>query len=215
MGYVDAQLNVQDLDREKLVSVLVSNLNIDENEARAFIERFYKLMNGHNVPKKGGKVSMMEFLGCGFRHNDVDKLTAIIKYAETIKQNSMLYEVDIPDDNGSNYIDWYMPVDYRCRFYIMRKISYLEQRFNFEPSDSLYELLTTKRNIPGSVLYKTLSGNLGSDKAASLLLMQSGFDGIKYPAGTKWSKPEGAAEDAMNYVIFDANKVKIVNKTRV
>jgi hypothetical protein len=45
--------------------------------------------------------------------------------------------------------------------------------------------------------------------------MQCGFDGIKYPAGTRWQKPDGASEDAMNYVIFDANKVKIINKTKV
>jgi hypothetical protein len=131
------------------------------------------------------------------------------------KEQAFLYEVEIPDDNGSNYIDWYKPVDYSYRFNIMRKISYLEERFNFEFSDSLYELLTTNRSIPGSVLYKTLSGNLWSDKAASLLLMQCRFDGIKYPSGTKWQKPDGASEYAMNYVIFDANKVKIVNKIRV
>ena len=44
--------------------------------------------------------------------------------------------------------------------------------------------------------------------------MQCGFDGIKYPSGTKWKKPDGASEDAYNYVIFDANKVKIINKTK-
>ena len=52
-------------------------------------------------------------------------------------------------------------------------------------------------------------------KAASLFLAQCGFDGIKYPAGTRWQKPDGASEDAYNYVIFDANKVKIINKTRM
>ena len=44
--------------------------------------------------------------------------------------------------------------------------------------------------------------------------MQCGFDGIKYPAGTRWQKPDGSSEDAYNYVIFDANKVKIINKTK-
>ena len=52
-------------------------------------------------------------------------------------------------------------------------------------------------------------------KAASLFLLQCGFDGIMYPAGTIWGKPFGAADDAYNYVIFDSNKVKIVNKTKV
>jgi hypothetical protein len=42
--------------------------------------------------------------------------------------------------------------------------------------------------------------------------MQCGFTGIKYFAGTRMKKPDGAADDAMNYVIFNANDVKIINK---
>ena len=52
-------------------------------------------------------------------------------------------------------------------------------------------------------------------KAASLFLSQCGFDGIKYPAGTKCKKPDGSADNAYNYVIFDSNKVKITNKSEV
>jgi hypothetical protein len=53
------------------------------------------------------------------------------------------------------------------------------------------------------------------DKAASLFLMQCGFDGIKYEGGTMWDLPEGAKEHPYNYVIFDASKVKIINKTKL
>ena len=67
----------------------------------------------------------------------------------------------------------------------------------------------------GRFVYLRLQKIFGSAKAASLFLMQCGFDGIKYPSGTKWQKPDGAAEDAMNYVIFDSNKVKIINKAKV
>jgi hypothetical protein len=75
---------------------------------------------------------------------------------------------------------------------------------------------TYKSLNDGKSVYRRLQTLFGgSDKAASLFLMQCGFDGIKYPSGTKWKKPDGASEDAYNYVIFDANKVKIVNKTKV
>ena len=74
---------------------------------------------------------------------------------------------------------------------------------------------TNKALTDGKSVYRRLQSIMGSDKAASLFLMQCGFDGIKYPSGTKWKKPDGASEDAYNYVIFDANKVKIVNKKTV
>lgn len=69
-----------------------------------------------------------------------------------------------------------------------------------------------KSGIDGETIYNRLSSLFKSPKAASLFLMQCGFDGIVYPTGTRWAKPEGAAEYAFNYVVFDANKVKIVKK---
>lgn len=165
----------------------------------------------------GTYVTNDETIGRSYASDDTDT-DFMKKFNSNIGQSqkdNFLYEVEIPDDNGSNYIDWYKPVSIEHRFNIMRNISYLEQRFNFEPSDSLYEMLGTNRRIPGSLLYSMLSNNLESEKAASLCLMYCGYDGIKYPAGTMWEKPKGSAEDAYNYVIFDANKVKIVNKTKM
>lgn len=165
----------------------------------------------------GTYVTNDETIGRSYASDDTDT-NFMKRFNSNIGQSqkdNFLYEVEIPDDNGSNYIDWYKPVSIEHRFNIMRNISYLEQRFNFEPSDSLYEMLGTNRRIPGSLLYRMLSNNLESEKAASLCLMYCGYDGIKYSAGTMWEKPKGSAEDAYNYVIFDANKVKIVNKTRV
>ena len=91
----------------------------------------------------------------------------------------------------------------------------MEQRFNFEASNSLYEALARNGNIVGGQLYRMLMNDLGSEKAASLFLMQCGFDGIKYEEGINYQKPNGTSEDAYNYVIFDANKVKIIDKTKI
>jgi len=132
-----------------------------------------------------------------------------------------LYEVEIPDDNGFNYLSWYDAPTSEQQKAITDGIHMLEKRYNTTlVRDYIYGLIFES----GSKVYKTLydkflrfvkmDGHQAS-KAVSLLLMQYGFDGIKYPSGTRWQKPDGASEDAYNYVIFDANKVKIVNKTRM
>lgn len=170
------------------------------------------------------------------------------------KENAFLYEVDIPEDNGQNYIEWYgqFPSEFMRRILngflkIHDKYLNLMAEKNYPFKCDLYQDIQWMRQNPdrtnkmidiisngdyedffsssyytnkaltdGKSVYRRLQTIFfNSDKAASLFLMQCGFDGLKYPSGTKWRKPDGASEDAYNYVIFDANKVKIVNKTRV
>lgn len=62
-----------------------------------------------------------------------------------------------------------------------------------------------------SDFYKSLSDNIGA-KEASLFLLESGIDGIKYPAE---SISRGATSDTargFNYVVFDENAVSIKEK---
>ena len=168
---------------------------------------------------------------------------------------AILYEVDIPEDNGTNYIEWYKhfpPVfmkriiygflrlhdkylrqiadsnyPFKCDLY--RDIQWMkenpdkmEKMINILSNDDSYSdffstgMYSSSPNTEGRNVYLRLQQLFGRKaKAASLFLMQCGFDGIKYPSGTMWKKPDGASEDAYNYVIFDANKVKITNKTKV
>lgn len=61
----------------------------------------------------------------------------------------------------------------------------------------------------GETLYKQLKIILGSDKNASLFLLENGIDGIKYPAE---SISRGATSDnarGFNYVVFDENAIEI------
>ena len=168
--------------------------------------------------------------------------------------DSYLYEVDIPEDNGQNYIEWYeeFPSEFMKRIlqgFLRLHDNYLnviaEKNYPFkcdlyqdiqwmkQNPERAYKMIdiisngdyedffsssyyTNKALTDGKSVYRRLQQIFfGRDKAASLFLMQCGFDGIKYPSGTKWKKPDGASDDAYNYVIFDANKVKIVNKTKV
>ena len=63
-------------------------------------------------------------------------------------------------------------------------------------------------NVPdGSYLYGTISTFLGSDKEASEWLHSIGYVGLKFPGHNS-----NTGEKFMNYVIFDANDVKIIKK---
>lgn len=59
----------------------------------------------------------------------------------------------------------------------------------------------------GSYMYGTVSTFLGSDKEASEWFHSMGYAGLKFPGHNT-----NTGEKFMNYVIFDANDVKIINK---
>lgn len=103
-----------------------------------------------------------------------------------------LYVLEIPKDDGDNYLDWDSP---------MSDIKYKE----------LSKLLSDKKllipeNRRGSELYNLLAKSLDSQKDASLMLSSLGFVGIKYPANYRSG---GRKDGALNYVIFKEADAKI------
>lgn len=79
--------------------------------------------------------------------------------------------------------------------------------------DRVYENEQVKgQRVNGQRVYSDLSTLFGSDKQASLFLLESGIDGIKYPAE---SVSRGATSDnarGFNYVVFDENAITIEEK---
>lgn len=136
----------------------------------------------------------------------------------------MIYEVTIPDDNGVNYLEWYKPLNFYQYMTLNNALTNLleyKHKFSYKIEKILSSIKTLAindkmaKNTTFEQIYRSLVTYLKSQKAVSLLLMNCGFDGIKYPSGTKWSKPNGAKDDGMNYVIFDANKIKITTKKNI
>lgn len=128
--------------------------------------------------------------------------------------NAYRYDVDIPDDNGSNYLDWNESIPSTIsREDIAERMVSLESDGK---DDIEMEMLT--RDVHDSIndartgkeLYESVAMYLG-DKKASKLLHDMGFVGIKYPAGMIHG---GAKEGDYNYVIFDENNANIVGNTR-
>ena len=125
-----------------------------------------------------------------------------------------LYTVEIPDDNGSNYLDWN---GHPAESLLKDVGSFLESEgfervqdnpVRYEKGESTVVL---SPNATGADLYAELREALGSDKKASQALAGSGCIGIKYPADNM----RGGREDgAKNYVIFNENDAKITDHTR-
>ena len=125
-----------------------------------------------------------------------------------------LYTVEIPDDNGSNYLDW----DGHPAESLLKDVgSFLESNGFERVQDSpvRYEkgesTVVLNPNATGADLYAELQEALGGDKKASQALAELGYTGIKYPADNMRG---GRKDGAKNYVIFNENDAKITAHTR-
>ena len=148
-----------------------------------------------------------------------------------------LYDVDIPDDNGENYLGWNesqnFPLEKWYRLWEITHHGFNENEYfkdggaNYD-KDRIERIIQMKLDSPENGMQKlpTLKGEelyhaledffdrerpLRGAKLASRALSEIGFVGIKYPAGMIHG---GAVEGDYNYVIFDENNANIVGNTR-
>ena len=135
--------------------------------------------------------------------------------------NRNLYEVDIPEDNGSNYLEWYGDVPSnldkeKLAELILDKTGAKEKVARFKATPAYLKGLEfdIKKLIneaqTGQKLYTNISSFV-SEKDTSKILSALGFTGIKYPAGTIMG---GAEENDTNYVIFKPEDMKIIEHTK-
>lgn len=132
----------------------------------------------------------------------------------------LLYTVEIPDDNGRNYID------YSGRMGDQREVLDMVERYltdnldwenhGHDTGDGRVMLTKDGREIiltpgqSGADMYEELKIVFGA-KGASEVLHEAGLTGISYPAEYR----SGGREDgARNYVIFDEGDLQITDKVR-
>ena len=125
-----------------------------------------------------------------------------------------LYTVEIPDDNGSNYLDWNSSLSKEQKDTITKALkrlkvdlTYYESR-GFSLDDTfadIYYFLTI------ALRHTRKWEDVNAIRASSKFLYSLGFTGIKYPADNM----RGGREDgAKNYVIFNENDAKITDHVR-
>ena len=125
-----------------------------------------------------------------------------------------LYTVEIPDDNGVNYLDWNSSLSKEQKDTITKALkrlkvdlTYYESR-GFSLDDTfadIYYFLTI------ALRHTRKWEDVNAIRASSKFLYSLGFTGIKYPAdNTRGGRKDGAK----NYVIFNENDAKITDHTR-
>ena len=151
--------------------------------------------------------------------------------------NASRYDVDIPDDNGENYLGWNdsqnFPLEKWYRLWEITHHGFNENEY-FKDGGARYDkdrierIIQMKLDSPengmqklptlkGEELYHALEDFFDRERPsygaelASRALSEIGFVGIKYPAGLIHG---GAEEGDYNYVIFDENNANIVGNTR-
>lgn len=202
-----------------------------ENSIASFSDM---LKNSNELDEKGKKFLQKSIEKDKKKLEVLRTLTEEQYKEEYIKQGRAknLYEVDIPEDNGSNYIEFYEDATPEFKEQIksvlanglpselkkMPEYKEAERKFyeengtdeSFEKSlidDALFELERRKSNGDA---YNALSVAVG-DKLASKILSSLGYTGIKYPAGTIQG---GAEEGDTNYVIFKPEDMRITEHTK-
>ena len=125
-----------------------------------------------------------------------------------------LYTVEIPDDNGSNYLDWNSSLSKEQKDTITKALkrlkvdlTYYESR-GFSLDDTfadIYYFLTI------ALRHTRKWEDVNAIRASSKFLYSLGFTGIKYPADNMRG---GRKDGAKNYVIFNENDAKITDHTR-
>ncbi len=222
MQDIDKLNNTLKWAKEQLVKAKESNRKnwIDEFEARvADTERALK----ENQDKLQDEKAEM-----GKAKKEMDEAKKRLDAIPEPERN--LYTVEIPDDTGSNYIEWDGKAPDGLKEKVLDRL-YNERREDFvdkmrkagfnddqikEEADytvNKEEMAGTylKHSVTGGGLYRDLSYYLGEQKKASLFLKDMGIDGVKVIAKRNAG---GNKEGKMNYVIFDENNAQIISHTK-
>ncbi len=126
-----------------------------------------------------------------------------------------LYTVEIPEDNGSNYLDWENPLNDAQKEILKEGLMAAGvsveffKRLGFTLDSSFKYVYSASLPMMLRGVHVGKADNV--KEKASRFLSGLGFTGIKYPAGTIHG---GAEKGDMNYVIFNEKDAKITDHVR-
>lgn len=211
--------NGKEMSEDDLRSVLLDKVGRDNsNILDDFLYNLekYGVSEAKSILRKGDYAYFKDLLKgtygsirSGYQ-NKVDAAELILapRNIRVKKYKGNLYEVDIPDDNGNNYLDWDAPITDELIDKVAKAL----------PSLRSYDIKDLKKDRTFDNFYKTISmrsvkddAAFNDDKAASKLLASLGYTGIKYKAGRNFG---GAEEGDTNYVIFKPEDMRITEHTK-
>ena len=211
--------NGMELSEDYLYSILLNKVGIgNANILDDFLHNLkkYGVSEAKSILRKGDYAYFKDLLKgtkgsirSGYQNKvDAAELLLAPRNIRVKKYKGNLYEVDIPEDNGSNYLDWDAPITDELIDKVAKSL----------PSLRSFDIKDLKKDRSFDNLYKTISmrsvtddASFNDDKAASKLLSSLGYTGIKYKAGRNFG---GAEEGDTNYVIFKPEDMKITEHTK-
>ena len=181
------------------------------------IVNFSNMLNNSDELDEKSKKFLKESIEADKKKLEILRTLTEEQYKEEyIKQGRAknLYEVDIPDDNGSNYLDWDKPLSKKQQDAIREGLEHLGVD-NKKLESKGQSLERTGENVYNSTLYIGLTGTEydlpEKTKGISKFLSSVGFTGIKYKAGRNFG---GAKKGDVNYVVFKPEDMKITEHTK-
>ena len=175
-------------------------------EHYAVLARYSAMMRNGRREQLQHQIEEAKNNGWTWRVPELEKELASIPESRAEK---ILYEVEIPDDNGANYLDWndYVTAEqYPMWIDAMKRLG---EEGSYGTVEEFKSSGRAKTGINIGFEVKAL-GNAKGDTNVSKALSEAGFAGIKVPTGNMI----GGDGRGMNYVIFKDNDIKIKNKTR-
>jgi hypothetical protein len=187
----------------KLKNVIIKDIQENTKSIQSQID--------YQLSKENPNIPYVNVLRKSISDNEQNINKMISQNWEFNKPTRNLYKVTLhkgktPDQY--TWLEWDKPVSRKVlkSLGLEADFYYEGQRF-FRGDSSRYEDID--ENVLGYEVYEELIKKIGSDKAASLFLLENGIDGIKYPAE---SIARGATSDTargFNYVVFDENAITI------
>lgn len=206
-GYVTSSKNIGKsyatlMDNDPLRSHVV----IRNASARRFIKKYPTLESFlHSMADKDNLTAQEKTINKHF--TEQEKIDYYNERAKDAEPYHNLYEVEIPDDNGKNYLDWYSPVTEELLDKVAKALPSLDsfdiKHLKKETVHDLYDMVSMR-------IVSDLA-TFNDDKAASKFFSSLGYTGIKYPAGTIMG---GAKKGDTNYVIFKPEDMNIASHTK-
>lgn len=185
-----------------------SNVVIRNASARRFIKKYPTLESFlHSMADKDNLTAQEKNINKHF--TEQEKIDYYNERAKDAEPYHNMYEVEIPDDNGKNYLEWDKPMTQEQQDIVIDGLESIgipvTNGFEFE--------------LPFHEVYHTVLGMMlrgygetgGIQKKVSKFLSSLGFTGIKYPAGTIMG---GADKGDSNYVIFKPEDMTIASHTK-
>ena len=211
--------NGMELSEDYLHSILLNK--VGRNNAKILDDFLYNLKKygvseAKSILRKGDYAYFKDLLKgtrgsirSGYQNKiDAAELLLAPRNIRVKKYKGNLYEVDIPEDNGGNYLDWDAPITDELIDKVAKAL----------PSLRSYDIKDLKKDRTFDNFYKTISmrsvtddATFNDDKAASKLLSSLGYTGIKYKAGRNFG---GAEVGDTNYVIFKPEDMRITEHTK-